>query len=166
MGYSDASDVSSNDFSGPEDGECESDEEGRKSAEFGRKNPGPDLGPNSADFVRQKSFRRTLPPVPEAATPIKPDFETREFDIPLEDISPDREVGVEEDPVDPFADFVPEEAKEAEFAAVEEFPREPECTPGVEEEEGFAKEGFAKEGFTQLSVETEEAFQAVTASET
>merc|ERR1712013_129956 len=35
--YSDASDVSSNDFSGPEDGECESDEEGRKSAEFGRK---------------------------------------------------------------------------------------------------------------------------------
>jgi len=153
--YSDASDVSSNDFSGPEDGECESDEEGRKSAEFGRKSS--ELGPNSADFVRQKSFRRTLPPVSEAAATTKPDFETRDFDIPLEDISPEREVGVEEDPVDPFADFVPEEAKEAEFAPVEEFPREPECAPGIEEEEGFAKEGF-----TQISVEPEEIFQAET----
>jgi len=118
--YSDASDVSSNDFSGPEDGECETDEEGRKSAEFGRKSA--ELGPNSADFVRQKPFRRLLvphpPPVSEETdfeNRAKSDFEVRDFDLPLEDISPEREAGIEEDPVDPFADFVPEEAKEADF---------------------------------------------------
>eukprot|EP00092_Neocalanus_flemingeri_P019589 GFUD01021221.1.p1 GENE.GFUD01021221.1~~GFUD01021221.1.p1 ORF type:complete len:1227 (-),score=286.33 GFUD01021221.1:356-4036(-) len=140
--YSDASDVSSNDFSGPEDGECESDEEGRKSAEFGRKSA--ELGPKSADFVRQKPFRRLLvphePPVSEEAefeSRSKPDFETRDFDLPLEAISPEGEAGVEEDPVDPFADFVPEEAKEAEFPPQAEFSSETTFVPAAAEPPEF-----------------------------
>merc|ERR1712055_722374 len=73
--YSDASDVSSSDFSGPEDGECESDEEGRKSADFGHKSA--DLGPNPADFLRQSNFRRLLVPHHPPPASEETDFENR-----------------------------------------------------------------------------------------
>merc|ERR1712098_458279 len=91
--YSDASDVSSNDLSGPEDGECESDEEGggRKSAELVRRNPLRRAPPPPVDFTEKDAIEETE--------------EAENFDLPLEDISPDREA--EEEPVDPFADFVP-----------------------------------------------------------
>ena len=68
------------------------------------------LGPNSANSVRQKPFRRLPPrlkPVSEESRGDKSDFDH----LPLEDISPDREVGVDEDPVDPFDDFVPDCSK-------------------------------------------------------
>jgi len=147
--YSDASDVSSNDFSGPEDGECESDEEGRKSAELGLKSA--ELGPNSADFVRQKPFRRLLVPQPvPVSAENKTEFEGRDFDLPLEDISPDRETVEEEDPVDPFADFVPEEAKEALFPPENpDFPAENNFAPAVEPD--LASELESDPSFNQLT---------------
>ena len=104
--YSDASDVSSNDLSGPEDGECESEEEGRRSAEL--------------QVVRRKAQQRRAPPPPHLVkkeeAPEKKEEE--EFELPLEDISPEREaVDDQEDPVDPFADFVPPEAATEPFVS-------------------------------------------------
>lgn len=103
--YSDASDVSSNDLSGPEDGECESEEEGRRSAEL--------------QVVRRKAQRRALPPphlVKKEETTEKKEEE--EFELPLEDISPEREtVDDQEEAVDPFADFVPPEAANEPFVS-------------------------------------------------
>jgi len=101
------SDVSSNDFSGPEDGECESEESpGREQRDSARRKGAlrrPVEGTES--FINQE---------------IKADQENCEnFDLPLEDISPEREEAEEdiEDPVDPYTDFVPPEATEEPFVS-------------------------------------------------
>ena len=128
-----ASDVSSNELSGPEDGECESDrefgEEEKPKAPRARPvllplprspEPGVPTVPSLTPLPCPLPSLSSLPSVslsdkaePAAETPSdnKPDS----FDPPsdLEDISPERESPTE-DLSDPFADFVPEEAKKEE----------------------------------------------------
>ena len=124
-----ASDVSSNELSGPEDGECESDrefgEEDKPKAPRARpvllplpSSPEPGVPtlplppiPCPQPSVTSVPVCDQSEPAVEAASDNKPDS----FDPPsdLEDISPERESPTE-DPADPFADFVPEEAKKEE----------------------------------------------------
>ena len=123
------SDVSSNELSGPEDGECESDRE------FGEedKPKAPRARPALLPLPRSPEPgvpTLPLPPIPcsqpslasvpvsdqsEPAVQTASDNKLDSFDPPsdLEDISPERESPTE-DPADPFADFVPEEAKKEE----------------------------------------------------
>ena len=121
------SDVSSNELSGPEDGECESDRE------FGEedKPKAPRARPVLLPLPRSpEPGVPTLPTLPCPLPPVaslpvsdktEPAVETPSdnkldsFDPPsdLEDISPERESPTE-DPADPFADFVPEEVKKEE----------------------------------------------------
>ena len=125
------SDVSSNELSGPEDGECESDREfgEEDKPKVTRSRPALLPLPRSPEpGVPTLTTVTPLPPLSDKAqsndTPSessKPTIKPDTFDPPsdLEDISPERESPTE-DPADPFADFVPEEvkpeeAKEAEF---------------------------------------------------
>ena len=117
------SDVSSNELSGPEDGECESDREfgEEDKPKVPRARPSllplpraPEPGVPSVHTVPTAPPAPSLPPVTETETPSDNKLET--FDPPsdLEDISPERESATE-DPSDPFADFVPEEVKQEEI---------------------------------------------------
>ena len=122
------SDVSSNELSGPEDGECESDRE------FGEEDKPKVIRSRPALLPLPRSPEPGVPtvttviPLPPAApvTEQIPPTETvgeankqsnkpDTFDPPsdLEDISPERE-SPSEDHSDPFADFVPEEVKQVE----------------------------------------------------
>ena len=70
--------------------------------------------------MRRKAQQRRAPPPPHLVkkeeAPEKKEEE--EFELPLEDISPEREaVDDQEDPVDPFADFVPPEAANEPFVS-------------------------------------------------
>merc|ERR1712226_1530544 len=69
--------------------------------------------------VRRKAQRRALPPpllVKKEETAEKKEEE--EFELPLEDISPERETADDqEETVDPFADFVPPEAANEPFVS-------------------------------------------------
>jgi len=99
--HTDASDVSSNDLSGPEDGECDSEEErGRATTEFSK-----------AHFRQSVKLRAqaNYPPTVQE-DPIVGD-NPAEFDLPLEDISPEREQEESEQVQDPYTDFVPPEAQ-------------------------------------------------------
>lgn len=97
--HTDASDVSSNDLSGPEDGECDSEEE-RGKPEFTKTH-------YRQSVKLRQSVQYTVPPL--EPTPVISEHETG-FDLPLEDISPERDTE-ELEVQDPYTDFVPPEAQ-------------------------------------------------------
>jgi hypothetical protein len=108
--HTDASDVSSNDLSGPEDGECDSEEE-RGRTEF-----------TKTHYRQSVKLRQTVsysapPPIP---VPIISDHKA-DFDLPLEDISPERDTE-DLEVQDPYTDFVPPEAQV--ISPVDTFPPE------------------------------------------
>ena len=97
--HTDASDVSSNDLSGPEDGECDSDEE-RGRVEYTK--------------THYRQIVKVRPPINYPPPPVEsvPLGEHKaDFDLPLEDISPERDTGDLEEVQDPYTDFVPPEAQ-------------------------------------------------------
>jgi len=102
IAYADASDVSSNDLSGPEDGECDSEEES---------------GKVTAQFTKTQFRQHRVPPPRQPLIYKKPEEfvpeKSKEFvPLPLEDISPERDIDDLEDVQDPYTDFVPPEAQE------------------------------------------------------
>ena len=112
--HTDASDVSSNDLSGPEDGECDSEEE-RGKPEFTKTH-------YRQSVKLRQSVQYTVPPLEPA--PVISEHETG-FDLPLEDISPERDTE-DLEVQDPYTDFVPPEAQS--ISPVNTFPQE-ESTP-------------------------------------
>jgi len=99
--HTDASDVSSNDLSGPEDGECDSEEErGRATTEFSKAH-----FRQSVKHRVQANYQPSLQEDPIVGE------NPAEFDLPLEDISPEREQEETEQVQDPYTDFVPPEAQ-------------------------------------------------------
>ena len=143
------SDVSSNELSGPEDGECESDKEIEETSPR-KVLLGKPPSINSETIVQKVNPQPVQNPPPVTSESSSPPVELAsvvsdsvacedqnnvnnkvDVDKPaavsdLEDISPERESNIEEDPSDPFADFEPEQTEEVASEQKGEAVKEPE----------------------------------------